>query len=231
MRQLRAILIGAQGRMGRAVAEIAAKENVTIVAASEAAEVLIDFSAASATGEICEKALAQKLPVVIGTTGHDGKQQDEIARVAKVVPVVLASNFSVGVNVLFWLTEQAAKALGDKVDFEIVEAHHRWKKDAPSGTAKALAEILQKSRGQKNWRHGREGMIGARGTEEIGIHSIRGGDIVGEHTVILAGDGERLELTHRAASRETFARGALRAARWVVGQPPRIYSMRDVLGL
>jgi 4-hydroxy-tetrahydrodipicolinate reductase len=140
----------------------------------------------------------------------------------------------VGVNALFWLTRKAAQMLGEDFDLEIVEAHHRLKKDAPSGTAKKLAEILCDERKldyAKNVRHGREGLIGERPAKEIGVHSIRGGDVVGDHTVTFAGRGERLELTHEASSRETFAGGALRAARWIVGKPPGLYSMEDVLGL
>jgi 4-hydroxy-tetrahydrodipicolinate reductase len=129
------------------------------------------------------------------------------------------------------LTENAAKILGEDFDLEIVEAHHRMKKDAPSGTAKTLVEILQRARQTKILRHGREGIVGERGKSEIGIHSVRGGDVVGDHTVIFAGQGERLELTHRASSRETFARGAIRAAGWVIGKSPGLYDMRDVLGL
>jgi 4-hydroxy-tetrahydrodipicolinate reductase len=148
---------------------------------------------------------------------------------ARVIPIIAAPNFSVGVNALFWLAAKTHQLLGDGFDVEIVEAHHRQKKDAPSGTAKRLAETLASAPAQI--AYGREGMVGARKRGEIGIHSIRGGDIVGDHTVVFAGMGERLELTHRASSRETFAAGALRAAIWIVGRAPGIYSMEDVLGL
>jgi 4-hydroxy-tetrahydrodipicolinate reductase len=148
--------------------------------------------------------------------------------------MVMASNFSTGVNTLFWLTRKAAEILGPGYDLEIVEMHHRLKKDAPSGTAKSLAEILADVRQQqlaKVARHGRVGIVGERTTDEIGIHSIRGGDVVGDHTVIFSTLGERVELTHKASSRETFANGALRAALWVVQQKPGLYDMQDVLGL
>jgi 4-hydroxy-tetrahydrodipicolinate reductase len=231
--------VGAAGRMGQAIADVAASEDAEIVAKSDlgdeialaGADVLIDFSHPDASRSICEAAIKSKVPLVIGTTGHSTKQRDEIAAAAKQIAVVFASNFSVGVNALFALTERAAEILGDDFDLEIVEVHHRMKKDAPSGTAKALAEILQRARQTKNLRHGREGILGEREKSEIGIHSVRGGDVVGEHTVIFAGQGERVELTHRASSRETFARGALRAARWAIGKPAGLYDMRDVLGL
>ena len=148
--------------------------------------------------------------------------------------MVLSSNYSTGVNTLFWLTRKAAEILGPSYDLEIVEMHHRLKKDAPSGTAKSLAEILAVVRKQqlaKVVRHGRDGIVGERTAEEIGIHSVRGGDVVGDHTVVFAIPGERVELTHKASSRETFAHGALRAALWVVQQKPGLYDMQDVLGL
>jgi 4-hydroxy-tetrahydrodipicolinate reductase len=195
------------------------------------AEVLIDFSSATAAAAVCDAALKSSAGLVIGTTGHSAKEKQVIETASKKIPIVLASNFSVGVNALFALTEQTAKILGDDFDLEIVEVHHRMKKDAPSGTAKTLSEILQRARKTKNLRHGREGMIGERERSEIGIHSVRGGDVVGDHSVIFAGQGERVELTHRASSRETFARGALRAARWVIGKPAGLYDMRDVLGI
>jgi 4-hydroxy-tetrahydrodipicolinate reductase len=239
MTKLRIALVGAAGRMGQAIADVAASEDAEIVAKSDlgdeialaGADVLIDFSHPDASRSICDTAIKSKVPLVMGTTGHSTKQRDEIAAAAKQIAVVFASNFSVGVNALFALTERAAEILGDDFDLEIVEVHHRMKKDAPSGTAKALAEILQRARQTKNLRHGREGILGEREKSEIGIHSVRGGDVVGEHTVIFAGQGERVELTHRASSRETFARGALRAARWVIGKPAGLYDMRDVLGL
>jgi 4-hydroxy-tetrahydrodipicolinate reductase len=148
--------------------------------------------------------------------------------------MVWASNYSTGVNTLFWLTRKAADILGPNFDLEVVEMHHRHKKDSPSGTATTLLEILadvRKLQLKKALRHGREGLVGERTSTEIGIHAVRGGDVVGDHTVIFAADGERVELTHKASSRETFANGALRAAIWVAKQQPGIYDMQDVLGL
>jgi 4-hydroxy-tetrahydrodipicolinate reductase len=150
------------------------------------------------------------------------------------IPMVWSANYSTGVNALFWLTRNAAEILGPGFDVEIVEMHHRLKKDAPSGTAATLARILAEARRQpleQAARHGRHGLVGERTPEEIGIHSMRGGDVVGDHTVIFAAAGERLELTHKASSRDTFALGALRAAQWVAGKKPGLYDMQDVLGL
>ena len=154
--------------------------------------------------------------------------------ISKVIPIVFAPNFSVGVNTLFWLTRKAAEILGPDFDLEVVEMHHRLKKDSPSGTARRLAEILTEVRGldyAKDVLHGREGLIGQRTNTEIGMHAIRGGDVVGDHTVIYSNVGERVELTHKASSRDTFAKGALRASAWVLDQKPALYDMEDVLGL
>ena len=194
-------------------------------------DVVVDFSHADAIGEVCRAAGKHGKALVVGTTGHSSEQRAVMEQCAESLPIVLASNFSIGVNALFWLTRRASELLGENFDVEIVETHHRMKKDAPSGTAKTLAEILKETRKLKEVRHGREGQVGERAKDEIGIHSIRGGDVVGDHTVVFAGSGERLELTHRASSRETFAKGALRAAQWVVGKPAGLYSMQDVLGL
>jgi 4-hydroxy-tetrahydrodipicolinate reductase len=237
--RIRIALVGAAGRMGRAIIDIADSEGADVVTRTDIddpvvatnADALIDFSSAAAAESVCQAAATSNTALVIGTTGHSPQEKKIIETAAHQIPIVLASNFSIGVNALFSLTEQAAKILGDDFDLEIVEVHHRLKKDAPSGTAKTLAEILQRVRQNNSLRHGREGMVGAREKTEIGIHSVRGGDVVGDHSVIFAGNGERLELTHRASSRETFARGALRAARWAIGKSPRLYDMRDVLGL
>ncbi len=226
MEPLRVALIGPDGRMGKAVAAAAAKDSGLTIAqgieredalepALAACEVVIDFSLAEATEAVCRACVAQGRPLVLGTTGHSAAQKSLIASAAEKIPLVYAANFSVGVNALFALARRASELLGKEFDVEMVELHHRTKKDAPSGTAKRLLEILQE----------------VRGGDEIPAHSIRAGDIVGEHTVLFAGPGERLELTHRAASRETFAVGALRAARWVVGKPAGLYSMENVLGL
>jgi 4-hydroxy-tetrahydrodipicolinate reductase len=172
--------------------------------------------------------------MVIGTTGHSSEDRTQLTSLSSQIPMVLSSNFSTGVNMLLWLTRKAAEALGPGFDLEIVEMHHRLKRDAPSGTARTLAEILAEVRKQqleRVARHGRSGIVGERTPTEIGIHSVRGGDVVGDHTVIFANTGERVELTHKASSRETFANGALRAAAWVVRQKPGLYDMLDVLGL
>lgn len=205
-----------------------------LAAVIQRGDVVIDFSAHSATAAIAELCSANGKALVVGTTGHDDGERLRITQHASRIPLVLASNYSTGVNTLFWLTRRAAEILGSNYDLEIVEMHHRLKKDAPSGTAKSLAEILAEVRRQqlsKVARHGREGIVGERTPEEIGIHSVRGGDVVGDHTVVFATNGERVELTHKASSRDTFAHGALRAASWVVHQPPGLYDMQHVLGL
>jgi len=195
--------------------------------------VVIDFTTPEVTAETAAMAAKAGVPLVIGTTGLTGSQQRAVQAAAKKIAVLHSPNMSIGVNLLFRLSAQAAKALGPSYDIEIVEAHHRMKKDAPSGTALHLARLLADATGRKleqaavYSRHGKEA---ARQQGQIGIQSVRGGDIVGDHTVIFAGSGERLELTHRAASRDNFARGALLAAKWVVDQPAGLYSMQDMLG-
>src|SRR5438094_2892440 len=222
---VRVLLVGAAGRMGKTVVDLAeADPKIDIVAqcdlgdpiepAMKNCDVAIDFSYRDAVSEICRTALNLRKSHVIGTTGHSQEQRRTIEKTAESLPIVFASNFSVGVNVLFWLSRKAAELLGPDFTPEIVETHHKMKKDAPSGTAKTLAEVLKVAR-----------------NSEIPIRSIREGDVVGKHTVIFSGPGERLELTHRAANRGIFARGALRAAKWIVDKPPRLYSMQDVLGL
>ena len=224
---VRVLLVGAAGRMGKTVLDLAQSDpeieisgqcdlGDSIEAAMKNCDVAIDFSQADSIDEICRAALQHGKSIVIGTTGHSQQQRKMIEETAHSIPIVLASNFSVGVNVLFWLTQKAAELLGLDFNPEIVETHHKMKKDAPSGTAKTLAEILKAA--QQSGR-------------EIPIESIREGDVVGEHTVIFNGPAERLELAHRAANRETFARGALRAAKWIVDKGPGLYSMQDVLGL
>ena len=239
------IITGAKGRMGQALVscaknfrdlEVVATVNRgdDLAAVIAKSDVVIDFSSHSATPSIAELCAKNKKAIVIGTTGHSEKEKSEIGNRKSEIPMVLASNFSTGVNTLFWLTRKAAEILGADFDLEIVEMHHRLKKDAPSGTAKSLAEILaevRKEQLEKVARHGRVGIVGERTNSEIGIHSIRGGDVVGDHTVVLANNGERVELTHKASSRDTFANGALRAALWVVKQKPGLYDMQDVLGL
>ena len=201
----------------------------------QGSDVAVDFSAPDATGQLVACCVRYTMPLVIGTTGHTIGQLWEIENHARTIPIVMASNFSTGVNVLLWLTRKAAEILGPGFDLEIVETHHRNKKDAPSGTAKTLLGILREVRNGQGVEmspvHGREGWTGIRPQDKIGMHSVRGGDVVGDHTVHFLGSGERIELTHRTSDREAFARGALYAAKWVVTQPPGLYNMLDVLGL
>ena len=222
---VRVMLIGAAGRMGETVRELAQNDPEIQIAAlcdlgdsiepaMRNCDVAIDFSQADSVDEICRAALQHGKSLVIGTTGHSQQQRKTIEETAHSVPIVLASNFSVGVNVLFWLAQKATELLGSAFNPEIVETHHKMKKDAPSGTAKTLAELLKAVR-----------------NSEIPIQSIREGNVVGEHTVIFAGPEERLELTHRAANRGIFALGALRAAKWIVNKRAGLYSMQNVLGL
>lgn len=239
------IITGSKGRMGRALIACAPNFRELEVAGQidqgddlrsviAGGDVIIDFSSHTATAGIVSLCAENRKALVIGTTGHSDVEKSRVAQHASCIPIVLASNFSTGVNMLFWLTRKAAEILGPAFDLEIVEMHHRLKKDAPSGTAKTLAEILAEVRKlqlDKAARHGRVGIVGERTPVEIGIHSVRGGDVVGDHTVIFATNGERLELTHKASSRDTFANGALRAALWVVKQKPGLYTMQDVLGL
>ncbi len=245
MNPLRLLVNGAKGRMGQAVIACAKDDPAAVVAskidagddfaaALSGCDAVIDFSHHSLTGDIATACAEQKKILVIGTTGQTDAQIATVQRLASVIPIVFAPNFSVGVNTLFWLTRKAAEILGPDFDLEVVEMHHRLKKDAPSGTAKRLAEILADVRDlsyNEDVRHGRAGIVGERTKTEIGMHAIRGGDVVGDHTVIYANVGERVELTHKASSRDTFARGAVRAAKWAATQPAGLYDMQDVLGL
>jgi 4-hydroxy-tetrahydrodipicolinate reductase len=203
-------------------------------AALATVDVLVDFSSVAATLDHSAACLEQGTPLVIGTTGFSATETARLDAVGASLPVCRASNFSPGVNLLFRLVAEAARVLGEDVDIEIQEAHHRHKVDAPSGTALSLGEAAAAARGSALDDlavYHRQGQTGPRQGGTIGFSTVRGGDIVGDHTVLLAGDGERLELTHRASSRLAFARGALRAARWLVTQPPGTYDMQDVLGL
>lgn len=238
-------IVGAKGRMGQALLACAARmPDVQVVGqvdlgddlrrVLDPAEVVVDFSLQDATLGVVGLCAERGKPLVLGTTGHPPEARAQIAGYKSRIPIVWSANYSTGVNTLFWLTRKAAEILGPGFDLEVVEMHHRLKKDAPSGTATRLAEILAETRQQqlaRVVRHGRQGLVGERTATEIGLHALRGGDVVGDHTVIFAGAGERLELTHRASSRETLAQGALRAAQWVVRQPPGLYAMLDVLGL
>jgi 4-hydroxy-tetrahydrodipicolinate reductase len=197
-------------------------------------QVVIDFTTFEASVASTEACARRGIPIVIGSTGFTPEAKARVRTEAARIPVVLSPNMSVGVNVMFALVAEAARVLGDAYDVEIVEMHHGKKKDAPSGTAVRLAEVAAEALSrdpQRDLVFARQGMVGERSPREIGVMTLRGGDVVGEHTVFFAGQGERLELTHRATSRDQFARGALRAARWIVGRAPGLYDMQDVLGL
>ena len=239
------IITGSQGRMGQMLIACAARNPELRLAGQidiggdlepllGQADAVIDFSFHEATAGFAALCARHKKAIVIGTTGHSETDKARITGLKSQIPMVFASNYSTGVNTLFWLTRKAAEILGPGFDLEVVEMHHRMKKDAPSGTATTLAEILADVRQQQLSqviRHGRHGIVGERTAAEVGMHSLRGGDVVGDHTVIFAANGERVELTHKASSRETFANGTLRAAQWVVNQKPGLYDMQDVLGL
>jgi 4-hydroxy-tetrahydrodipicolinate reductase len=256
---MKVAIAGAGGRMGRALIEaVAADPALELAAALDAAgspalgqpagklkvgsdlgalggaDVLIDFTRPEGTLAHLDACLRQGKALVIGTTGFSDAQKARIAEGARRVPIVQSPNFAIGVNVVFRLAQTAAAALGNDYDVEIVEAHHRHKVDAPSGTALKLGELVAEALGRdlaKVATHGRAGNTGERPAKAIGFHAIRGGDIVGEHTVIFAGAGERVEVTVRSQSRMTYAAGALRAATWLRGRPPGLYDMFDVLGL
>jgi 4-hydroxy-tetrahydrodipicolinate reductase len=237
-------VLGPSGKMGRAVIEAAAaREDLRVastvdlgedVAAGLAkAQVYVDFTSPAGTRAAAQAALARKTPAVIGTTGLGEADQRAVAELAKVAPVVVAANFSLGVNLVLGLVRQAAKILGPEWDAEVVETHHRAKRDAPSGTALAIARAIAAGHGvdyDKVKRHTRDGDVGARPRGEIGVSTMRGGDVIGEHVAYFFGDAERIEIAHRATSRTIFAAGALKAAAWVVGKPPGRYDMLDVLG-
>ncbi len=243
---LELLITGKSGRMGHALMEAAAAEPSVHLAATHdvgedldaaisKASCVIDFTVHHFTPTVIEAALKHGTHLVIGTTGHTDAERAVIESASRTIPIVFAPNYSVGVNTLFWLTRQAARVLKqDRFDIEVTEMHHRHKIDAPSGTARRLLEILNEETAtsyQDDIAHGRFGNIGPRKPREIGMHTLRGGDVVGDHTVMFAADGERVELTHKASSRMTFAAGAVRAALWLRDQPPGLYDMQDVLGL
>jgi len=257
---IRCVVPGAAGRMGRMLVDaIAAAPGLVLAAATErkgsselgqvldgvtigddfgaalsGADVYIDFTAPDATAAHVTAAANRRVAGVIGTTGLSAEARAALMHAGATIPIVVSPNFSLGVNLLCGLVEQAAHALGDDFDLEIVEIHHRAKRDAPSGTAIAIAEAMARGRGldfASARRFAREGDVGPRRTTEIGVVALRGGDVVGDHTAHFLGPNERIEIAHRAGSRAVFARGAVRAAAWVVKQPPGVYSMRDVLGL
>jgi 4-hydroxy-tetrahydrodipicolinate reductase len=237
---VRIAVVGARGRMGRTIVALAEQQALEVVAAidtgdrlaalaSSGAEVAIDFSSPGATTELAEIAADAGIAIVSGTTGLGEEAHAALDRAAARVPVAWEPNMSVGVHVLGALVGRAIAMLGPDFDVEIVETHHRQKVDAPSGTALRIAEIARDARGGARLVNGREGRPGARAASEIGIHAVRGGDVVGDHSVYLLGAGERIELVHRASSRELFASGALRVARWIAGRAPGRYAMDDVL--
>ena len=239
------VITGRSGRMGLAVSEAAEQHPEATVHGTHdvgeellpllsGADAVIDFTIHSFTSQLVEGALATNTALVIGTTGHDEEELATIEAASRKIPIVLAPNYSVGVNTLFWLTRHATRILGnERFDIEVTEMHHRHKIDAPSGTARRLLEILNEETDtsyEDDVTHGREGIIGARPDPQIGMHSLRGGDVVGDHTVMFASDGERVELTHKASSRMTFASGAVQVAIWLAKRPAGLYDMQDVLG-
>ena len=247
MNPLKVIIYGSKGRMGQALVRcveenpslqltgtIDSGDTMEVIASCDA---VIDFTHADATLPVLKECVELGKILVIGTTGHSNDVRKAISTASSKIPVIFSPNYSVGVNTLFWLTKKAAEILGPEYDAEVIEVHHRLKKDAPSGTARRLVEALDEAYHldyEKDTRHGRVGMPGERTRSEVGVHAVRGGDVVGDHTVMLAAPGDRLELIHRASSRETFARGALRAALWARDtkqNAPGLYDMQDVLGL
>ena len=245
MQEPRLLVTGQSGRMGQSVLLAAAEAGVAVVATHDVgedldarlaeADTVIDFTIHAFTETLIDAALRHGTRLVIGTTGHSEATLQLIRAASATLPIVHAPNFSIGVNTLFWLTRHAARILGnERFDIEVTEMHHRHKIDAPSGTARRLLEILNEETAtsySEDVRHGRVGLTGARSSREIGMHTLRGGDVVGDHTVIFAAEGERVELTHKASSRLTFAHGAVKAAQWLSQQPAGLYDMQDVLGL
>lgn len=259
-------ILGANGRMGRALVQVATEQQVLAAASvragstwcghdsgelagigkndiqlqateaslMESAEVWIDFTMPEPMLQHLELAVAAKKPMVIGVTGLSDAQYAQIQQAATQIPIVWAPNMSVGVNLLLHLVQTAAKVMGNSADIEIIEAHHRFKKDAPSGTALAIGNSIAKAIGRDLSDvavYGREGITGERNQQTIGFATVRGGDIIGDHTALFADIGERLEITHKASNRTTFAQGAIRAALWLKNQQVGLYSMQQVLGL
>ncbi|MFA4948576.1 MAG: 4-hydroxy-tetrahydrodipicolinate reductase [Candidatus Krumholzibacteriia bacterium] len=253
---IKVVVCGALGKMGRTVVdEIAGDGGLSLAGAIEApgspglgnalsgvtvtadlakalgaCDVVVDFTNPKAALEHIEQSAAAGRAAIVGTTGFTTDELALAKKAAGRIPLIISPNMSAGINLMFRIVEDVARALGD-FDAEIVEIHHNKKKDSPSGTAAKLADAIAKARPGSAVIHGREGLVGARKNEEIGMHSLRGGDVVGEHTVIFAGEGERFELTHRAHSRRTFARGTIRAIHFIHEKKPGLYTMDDVLGL
>jgi len=227
-------LLGQDAGLIAGCGELGVKISSDIEKGAELSDVIIDFTGAEPTFHNLKFYLEAKKPILIGSTGFSKEQVIEIDRLAEVAPFILAANTSLGVNLTLKVLEMVSKTIGDKYDIEIIEAHHRMKKDAPSGTAMKMAETIVNVLGRDmddDLVYARKGIIGERKDKEIGIQTIRAGDIVGEHTVIFCGNGERIEITHRAHTRDTFAKGAVTAAKWLFGKPKGKYSMFDVLGL
>jgi len=242
---IRTVLTGVTGRMGATLQRLVRDapdlelvggtsrgDDLGRVLDEARAQVVIDFTSAEASLTHARLCAERGVALVIGSTGFTPEARAQVAQGAAAIPVVLAPNTSVGVNVVIRMAAELARVLGDGYDVEVLEAHHRMKKDAPSGTALKLAEVLASAlgRGEEDLTFARHGQVGARPKKEIGVQTLRGGDVVGEHTVFFYGEGERIELTHRATSRDQFGLGALRAARWVTGRTPGLYDMADVLG-
>lgn len=213
--------------------EVALTDDLRKAVTGTGAQVVIDFTSVEASVQHARICAEKGLALVVGSTGFSPEAKAEISRCAQSIPVVMAPNMSVGVNLVIKVAGELAKVLGPGFDVEIVETHHRLKKDAPSGTALRLAEEIAKvlDRKAEDIQTERSGNIGERPAGQIGVQSVRGGDVVGEHTVFFFGEGERVELSHRATSRDQFARGAVRAAKWAAGRAPGLYDMQDVLGL
>ena len=243
---MKVAILGAAGRMGHMLCDLVDRsEELELVAKCDVredyprtwpagTEAVIDFTFNEAVPANITKAAEEGIVYVLGTTGLTDEEQKSVEAAAKKIPVVQSGNYSLGVNLLLGLVKKAAEVLGLEYDCEVIETHHRHKKDSPSGTALMLAKAAAEGRGQ-NFDDvsifGREGMVGERPQGEIAVHAVRGGSVIGDHTVMFAGDVERIEITHKAQTREAFAAGALRAALWAAGRNPGIYNMRDVLGL
>lgn len=243
---MKVAILGAAGRMGHMLCDLVDKsEELELVAKCDVredyprtwpagTEAVIDFTFHEAVPANIAKAAEDGVVYVLGTTGLTAEEQAAVDAAAEKIPVVQSGNFSLGINLLLGLVRKASEILGEEYDCEVVEMHHRHKKDAPSGTALMLAKAAAEGRGHKLDEvavYGREGIVGERPQGEIAVHALRGGSVIGDHSVVFAGDVERIEIAHKAQTREAFAAGALRAALWAAGKKPGIYNMRDVLGL
>lgn len=226
--------------VGRTLSEVLGGDAPPLIVTADSAQVFaaadaaISFSSVEGSIQHIIEAAKKHIPMVIGTTGFSVEQEQQIYAAAEMIPVCISPNMSIGVNLLFELVKIAAAKLDKNYDIEIIETHHRFKKDSPSGTAKRLAENIAQVRGidlEKKGVYGRKGLVGARQTDEIGMHAVRAGDIIGDHTVLFSSLGERIELVHKAHTRNAFAHGALRAAKFLIGKKPGVYTMADVLGL